>query len=46
MKKFKHDTSNVHELIRLTAVLNYQLRIAEETRKLIANLSLKVKRKK
>lgn len=44
-KLFKMDTSNIHELIALTSALNYQLRNAEETRKKIVRLSLKLKRK-
>lgn len=43
-KLFKMDTSNIHELIALTTTLNYQLRNAEEIRKKITKLSLKLKR--
>lgn len=43
--KFKHDTKDMHELIALSATLNFQLRQAEGTRKQIEKLSLRQRRK-
>lgn len=45
MTKFKMNTKDIHELIALSAALNFQLRQAEGTRKRIAELSLREKRK-
>ena len=44
--KFQHDTTYILELITLTSALNYQLRMAEETRKRISEISLKLKHKR
>ena len=45
MRTFKEETSNMQRLIALSAALNFPLRKAEETRKEIAKLSLKLKRR-
>lgn len=40
----KYSSENLHKLIALTSALEYQLRIAEEIRKEMSKISLKVKR--